>query len=85
MFNEPIFLLLFVQWIPICNFFLPAGQYSSWSPWSECSKKCDGEQTRTRQCIRSSADCGEDLTDRRECGQASWNSGCFCEYDNGIL
>ncbi|XP_068685687.1 uncharacterized protein [Montipora foliosa] len=65
----------------IAMFFATAtGQYSSWSPWSECSKKCDGEQIRTRQCVRSSADCGEDLTDRRECGQASWNSGCFSQF-----
>ncbi|XP_020621583.1 uncharacterized protein LOC110059228 [Orbicella faveolata] len=43
-----------------------AGQsVSNWGAWGECSKDCDGEQTRTRECITSTP-CGT-LEDKREC------------------
>lgn len=49
-----------------------AGQsVSNWGAWGECSKDCDGEQTRTRECIGSTL-CGK-LEDKRECS-TNW---CF--------
>lgn len=53
-------------------FHTTAGQFvSNWGAWGECSKDCDGEQTRTRECI-SSSQCGT-LEDKRECS-TNW---CF--------
>lgn len=53
---------------------MTAGQnIGLWSKWSECSKTCNGEQTRTRKCALSLGKCEEKLEDKRECGQPS----CF--------
>ena len=61
--------------IIIIIYFVIAGQsVSNWGAWGECSKDCDGEQTRTRQCIASTP-CGT-LEDKRECS-TNW---CLSKY-----
>lgn len=44
----------------------------NWGPWGECSKACDGEQTRTRAC-KFSSPCEQSLVDKRKCSSSS----CF--------
>lgn len=62
-------------------YFLAGEKYvSSWSPWSKCSKDCDGIQIRTRKCIDLSAKCEEALEEERDCSNTTWSTGCFCEY-----
>lgn len=61
--------------IIIIIYFAIAGQsVSNWGAWGECSKDCDGEQTRTRECIASTP-CGT-LEDKRECS-TNW---CLSKY-----
>ena len=65
--NYMIIILIIYFWI--------AGQsVSNWGAWGKCSKDCDGEQTRTRECIASTP-CGT-LEDKRECS-TNW---CFSKY-----
>ena len=65
--NYMIIIITFYFWI--------AGQsVSNWGAWGECSKDCDGEQTRTRECFASTP-C-EKLEDKRKCS----TSRCFSKY-----
>ncbi|KAL9965317.1 hypothetical protein ACROYT_G029102 [Oculina patagonica] len=57
--------VVFLQFIFL--FQTTAGQsVGNWGPWGECSKNCDGEQTRRRECTSSTSSCGT-LEDKREC------------------
>jgi len=75
-----VFLLSAIQITFLSTVTVGEKYVSSWSPWSKCSKDCDGIQIRTRKCIDLSAKCEEALEEERDCSNTTWSTGCFCEY-----
>ncbi|XP_047133449.1 coadhesin isoform X2 [Hydra vulgaris] len=66
------------------------GGYSEWSPFSSCSKSCDGGiQVRTRTCTNPSPmgngkdckDLGQSI-EERQCNRVSCSSECIFKYNN---